>query len=88
MLLLTALCAYSQYEAGEARPGDPGQLPGGGGCNKPPLQDLIKKNPPCHHFALRPYEEGWKGPSVCVSAGGQRLKSMKGVHIQNMCMYI
>lgn len=35
MLTLTALCAYSQYEAGEARLGDPGQLPRGGGCKAP-----------------------------------------------------
>lgn len=35
MLPLTALCAYSQYEAVEARLGDPGRLPRGGGCKAP-----------------------------------------------------
>lgn len=37
-----AISAYSQYEAGEARLGDPGQLPRGGGCKAPLLQELIK----------------------------------------------
>lgn len=63
MLPLTALCAYSQYEAVEARLGDPdGSLEVV--AAKPLLQELIK-NPACHHFCSTAIRGGMK-PAICL----------------------
>lgn len=52
MLTLTGLCAHSQYEAGEARLGDPGQLPRGGGCKAPSARTNKKSSLPPFCFTV------------------------------------
>ena len=63
MLPLTALCAYSQYEAVEARLGDPGRLPRGGGCEAPSAR--TNKKPCLSPFCFTAMRRGMK-PAICL----------------------
>lgn len=78
MLTLTVLCvfiavsAYCQYEAGELRLGDPGQLPRGGDC-KALSARTNKKKILTATILLYGHMRQDEAGHLPVSAAGQRL---------------